>query len=315
MSGILEGRVAVVTGGARGIGLAVAQTLVMQGARVLIVDNGAALDGSTEDSVVAEAAVTRCEALAAGSARALGEDVSAPGAAARIVEAAREHFGALDILVNNAAIECGAPIDGMLEPEAARVLATNLAAPLALLAAATPLMREQAVRGRIPGAIVNMICTSGLYGRPGHAAETAAKAGLLGLTRATALDLRPARITCNAVAPFAATRANTRPAQSAPVDERTRRRQAQSAGVPASHVANLVAWLASSQAATVSGQVFGVRGRELMLFSQPRPVRTVFTDGGTLDADALAQAVLARLSPDFTPLLDDLDVFDGDPVI
>lgn len=312
MGGILDGRVAIVTGAARGIGLAVAQTMVMQGARVVIADNGAALDGGPEDSVVADAAAERCNAIAAGRAVAFNDDIASPGAAQRLVGAARDAFGAVDIVVNNAAIRREAPVFEARLDAFEQVIATNLTAAFALLAAAAPVMRDQVRAGRIPGAVINVVSTAGLYGRAGEAAYASAKAALVGLTRVVALDMRSCGVTCNAVAPFAATRAAPRPAANGDALARAMRR---AMDVPASHAANLIAWLGSPQAASVTGQLFGVRGRELMLFSQPRPVRTVFTDPGGLDADALAGYVLNHLAPEFTELAGDLDAFGGQPVV
>lgn len=314
MSGILAGRVAIVTGAARGIGLAVAQTMVMQGARVVIADNGASIDGSPEDSVVADAAAERCNAIAAGRAVAFKDDIAAPGAAQRLVETARDAFGAVDVVVNNAAIRRTAPLLEARQDAFEHVIGTNLIAAFALLAAAAPMMRDQVRGGRIPGAVINVVSTAGLYGRAGEAAYASAKAALLGLTRVAALELQPTGVTCNAVAPFAATRAaqaGAEPGDDVPARALLRRAM----GVPASYAANLIAWLGSPQAASVTGQLFGVRGRELMLFSQPRPVRTVFTDPGGLDPDALAGYVLNHLAPDFTALTGDLDAFGSEPVV
>lgn len=312
MSGILEGRVAIVTGAARGIGLATAQTMVMQGARVVVADNGASIDGSPEDSVVVDAAVERCNALAAGHAIAVKADVSVPGAAQQLVDAAREAFGAVDIVVNNAAILRETPIFDAQRDVFDHTLANNLTAAFALLAAATPVMREQVRAGRIPGSIVNVVSAAGLYGQPGQAAYAAAKAGLLGLTRAVAFDVRPMGVTCNAVVPFASTRVTL---AIQPASDAQALYKAHAMKVPGSYVANLIAWLASTQAASVTGQLFGVRGRELMLFSQPRPVKTVFTNPGGVDADAIAGSVLGQLAPDFADLSCEWDAFSSEPVI
>jgi len=109
MSDTLDNRVAIVTGGARGIGLAIAQTLAMEGAKVLIADNGCAIDGSPEDSVVIEAAVDRLNAKAPDCAAAFTEDLSAPGAAEACVALARERFGQVDIVVNNTPVPAVVP--------------------------------------------------------------------------------------------------------------------------------------------------------------------------------------------------------------
>ena len=312
MSGILEKRVAIVTGGARGIGLALAQIMVMQGAKVVIADNGCALDGSPEDSVVTEAAVNRCNQIAPNSASAFTDNLAAKGVAQALVNHTRKTFGAVDIVVNNASILRS---DSILQGDRDRfefVIANNLTSAYDVLAAACPLMREQRQIGRLPGSIVNVISTTGIYGGYHQAAEAAAKAGLLGLTRSVALELKSLGMTCNAVAPFAGTRAIA--GMSAGQDDHAEFNERHS-HIPASHVANLITWLCSSQAAAVSGQLFGVRGREVMLFSQARPVRTVFTGAGVLDADSLGHSIMEQFSGEFAQLCSDVDAFNSDPVL
>jgi NAD(P)-dependent dehydrogenase (short-subunit alcohol dehydrogenase family) len=304
MQDLLAGRGAIVTGGARGIGLAVAQTLGLLGARVLIVDNGAALDGGPEDPAVTELAAMRVP-----GAIGLALDVAAEGAAEQVVGLALEAFGALDLVVNNAAIEVDGRIgEGRREPFE-RALRINLVAPWAMAAAAVGPMRRQARAGRRPGAIVNVGSAVGLFGRAGRAAEASSKAGLVGLTRTLALELADARIACNALVPFAGTRAiralGDDDAALAAFRDRT-------ASLGASHVAHLVAFLASPQAAGISGQLLGVRGREVFAWTQARPAASCFQPRA-FDADEFAQA-LRGLRRDFADLSDDVEAFDDDPV-
>jgi NAD(P)-dependent dehydrogenase (short-subunit alcohol dehydrogenase family) len=303
MSGILDNRVAIVTGGARGIGLALSQIMVMQGAKVMIADNGCAVDGSPEDPVVASAAVDRCNQIAAGSAAAFNDNLAARGVAQELVSATRKTFGAIDIVVNNAAIwRADSSLYGdrdLFE----YVIANNLTSAYSLLAASVPLMKEQRQIGRLPGTIVNVISAAGVYGDYGQSAYATAKAGLMGLTRATALDLKSMGITCNAVMPFADTRLSRAQASE------------KSTAIPASYVANLIAWLTSSQASAVTGQLLGVRGREVILFNQSRPQKTVFTGAGVLDADALGHSILEQFSAQFCDLHSSLEAFDSDPIL
>ena len=305
MQDLLEQRGAIVTGGARGIGLAIAQTLGLLGARVLIVDNGAAIDGEPEDPAVTELAAMRVP-----GALAMAADVAAPGVAAEAVATAVREFGTLDIVVNNAAIVRPASILHAQRDDFERMLQSNLVGPFALLAAATPVMHEQVRAGRLPGSIVNVVSTAALYGTPGRAGYAAAKAGLAGLSRAVAIDLASTGITCNAVAPFAATRV-TRAFEPADADQAQFKEHALQ--LPASHVANVVAWLVSPQAAGVTGQVIGVRGREVFVFSQSRPSATFFQPR-LFDADEFAAGV-GELRRDFTDLGSDLDAFNIDPVV
>ena len=305
MQDLLAERSAIVTGGARGIGLAVAQTLGLLGAKVLIVDNGAALDGGPEDPAVTELAAMRVP-----GAIGLALDVAAEDAAAQAVEMAIETFGGVDILVNNAAIESDAPVGDARRDAFERVLRTNLVAPWAMAAAAIGPMRRQARAGRRPGAIVNVGSSVGLFGRAGRAAEASSKAGLVGLTRTLALELLDARIACNAIVPFAGTRAvkaiGDEDGALAAFRERT-------AALPASHVANLVAFLASPQAAGITGQLLGVRGREVFAWTQARPAASCFQPRA-FDADEFAQA-LRGLRRDFADLADDVEAFGDDPVV
>ncbi|MGH8739966.1 MAG: SDR family oxidoreductase, partial [Burkholderiales bacterium] len=223
------------------------------------------------------------------------------------VETARRRFGAVDIVVNNAAIIRDAFIFKSDDAAWDAVIRTNLSGAQRLLGAATPAMREQAKAGRAPGAIVNIVSTAGIYGNFGQSAYGAAKAGLIGLTRVVAHDLVRSGIRCNAVAPFAATRVteSIKPANEAQTAYKQKAMQ-----VPALYVARLVRFLASEAAAGISGQLFGVRGRELFVFSQPRPRARVVQPRDWLDAAAIRQ-----LEPDFADLVTDLEAFSGDPIL
>jgi NAD(P)-dependent dehydrogenase (short-subunit alcohol dehydrogenase family) len=304
MQDLLSGRSAIVTGGARGIGLAVAQTLGLLGARVLIVDNGAALDGGPEDSAVTELAAMRVP-----GAIGLTLDVGADGAAGEAVGAALDAFGAVDLLVNNAAIEIDARVGEGGAAQFERVLRTNLVGPYAFAAAAVAPMRAQSRSGRRPGAIVNVSSACALFGRAGRAAEAASKAGLVGLTRTLAIELADARIACNAIVPFAGTRAvRALPGEDAALAAYRDR----TATLAASHVAHLVAFLGAPQAAGITGQLLGVRGREVFAWTQARPAASCFQPRA-FDADEFAQA-LRGLRRDFADLADDVEAFGDEPV-
>ncbi|MCW5623975.1 MAG: SDR family NAD(P)-dependent oxidoreductase [Burkholderiales bacterium] len=305
---LLEGRVALVTGGARGIGLAIVQALHAQGASVVIADNGVSIGGDDADPDIARTAAAELGERAV----AFTSDLCEPGAAEAAVALAAGRFGAIDIVVNNAAILRDAFIFKAQRDDWQRVLATNLHAPFALLAAASGSMRDQAKAGRAPGRIVNIVSSAGLVGNLGQAAYATAKAGLFGLTRVVAMDLARSGITCNAVAPFAATRvtASIQPANEAQAEYKTR-----ASRIPPAYVARLVTFL-SSGANTFSGQLLGVRGREVFLFSQPRTLHRVV--GDTLarqDALALGGVLEAEFTDRLTDLATDLELFNTEPLL
>jgi NAD(P)-dependent dehydrogenase (short-subunit alcohol dehydrogenase family) len=308
--GLLEGRSAIVTGAGRGIGRAIAEALAAQGASVIVADVGASISGDGADPAPA-----REVAAAIGKkAIAFTESVASPGVARQLVEMAVKQFGGIDIVVNNAAILRDAFVFRMDPADWDAVIRNNLSAAFYLINTASAVMREQGKKGRGGaggydwGRIVNIVSSAGLYGNLGQAAYASAKAGLFGLTRVTAMDLQRAAITVNAVAPFAKTRVTDiiQPANEA---QKTYKERALKIG--AHHVANLVTALCAPDAKGITGQLLGVRGREVFLFGQPRPVAKLeVSTPETLAADLTAQFGAA-----FTDMTTDLEAFNTEPLI
>ncbi|HEV2264480.1 MAG TPA: SDR family NAD(P)-dependent oxidoreductase [Stellaceae bacterium] len=306
MSGTLSGRVAVVTGGGRGIGRAIVEALHRAGAAVVIADNGTSIAGMGADPTVAE---VLAKALGDRTA-AFTESIATPSAAQAAVDFAASRFGGIDILVNNAAILRDAFVFKADPGDWEAVLRTNLFAPFYLIAAATPLMRDQAKAKRGGGAwgrIVNLVSTAGFYGNYGQAAYAAAKAGLTGLTRIAALDMARSHVACNAIAPFAATRVTESIKPQNPVQQAYKDTAMK---IPVQPVADLVTYLAGDAGAKITGQLFGVRGRELLILSQPRPIAAAVAE----TPDGLSAAV-AALAPHFAALETDLEAFANRPVL
>jgi NAD(P)-dependent dehydrogenase (short-subunit alcohol dehydrogenase family) len=310
MTANLEGRVAIVTGAGRGIGRAIAEALVGHGAKVIVADNGASIAGEGGEAGVAQEAARAI----GGNAIAFAESVASPSVAKQLVDLAVKDLGGIDIVVNNAAILRDAFVFRMDPRDWDAVIRTNLSAAFYLINAASAVMRDQGKAGRGGaggydwGRIINIVSSAGLYGNLGQAAYASAKAGLFGLTRVAAMDLARAQITVNAVAPFARTRVTDiiQPANEA---QKTYKERALKIG--AHHVAHLVSALCAPAAKGITGQLLGVRGREVFLFGQPRPVARL--EAG--QPEALAQDIVAKLGSKFTDLTTDLEAFNTEPLV
>src|SRR5215510_8506268 len=191
---MLKGKVAVVTGAGRGIGREIALLMARHGAQVVVNDYGGA-ETAPADEVVTE--ITKN----GGKAAANYDSVASMAGGQAIIKKAVDTFGRIDVVVNNAGILRDRMIFNMTEEEWDAVIDTHLKGTFAVTRAAAPLMREQKW-----GRIINMTSTSGLIGNVGQANYAAAKLGIFGLTKVTALDMARYNVTANCISPFAWTR-------------------------------------------------------------------------------------------------------------
>ncbi len=262
--GLLDDRVAVVTGAGGGIGREIALCLASEGARVVVNDLGTTLDGAgTAQGPAAE--TCRLIEDAGGKAVANGESVADFDGAGRIIGQAVDTFGSIDILVNNAGIVRDRTLVKMTSEDYDAVVAVHQKGTFNCTRHAAVHMREAGY-----GRIVNITSSAGLRGNFGQSNYGAAKAAIMGMTFVWALELGKYGITANAVAPAGLTRMTESlfGGADAPPDQD-----------PALN-APLVAFLASEQAGYVNGQVLGRTGYAYTIFQTPRQVAAMWREGG-----------------------------------
>ena len=257
MSGICEGRVVVVTGAGRGIGREHALEFARQGARVVVNDIGAELDGTGGSDSPARQVVDEIVA-AGGEAVVNGDDVADWAGAERLVATALDAFGRLDVVVNNAGVVRDRMVVSCGEDEWDAVVRVHLKGHFAVSRFAAEHWRARSKAGEpVDARVVNTSSGAGLQGSVGQAAYSAAKAGIAALTLVQAAELGRYGVTANAIAPSARTRMTETvfaDMMAAPTET-----GAFDAMDPA-NVAPLVVWLGSPQSAHVTGRVFEVEG-------------------------------------------------------
>lgn len=256
MSGLCEGRVAIVTGAGRGIGREHALSLARQGAKVVVNDLGGAVDGSGGDLSPAQQVVDEITAMG-GEAVANGDSVADWEGAQRLINTAVESFGDLHAVVNNAGILRDRVLANMTEEEWDAVIDVHLKGTFAPSRWAVAYWRERAKAGeQVSGRIVNTTSVSGIYGNPGQTNYGAAKAGIAAFTTIAALEVARYGVTVNAVAPVALTRMTE---GLGPAPETDEEREARSPH----WIAPIVTWLCSEESAGVTGRVFEASGQTL----------------------------------------------------
>jgi NAD(P)-dependent dehydrogenase (short-subunit alcohol dehydrogenase family) len=271
---MLEGRVVLVTGAGRGIGASVARRLASEGARVVVNDLGASLDGTGQDKTPALEVVDQIRDTG-GEAVANGDDVSESAAASSIVRQAVDTYGRLDVLVNAAGILRDRMIFNMTEAEWDAVIKVHLKGSFNMAHHAAAYWRDK----RNPEGhyrLITFTSVAGLHGAPGQPNYAAAKLGIVGLTYSCAHALARYGVTANCISPGATTRMS----ESIPAD-----RNIFSAGERVAadnspdNVAPAVAYLASERSDWCNGQVLSASGHEIGLYSRPEVIRQISSPG------------------------------------
>lgn len=289
MSGCLDGKVVAITGAGRGIGRELALYCAAQGAAIVVNDPGVTQAGDGGDAFLAE--TTANDIIAAGG-QALSNlgNVANPKEAASVVEDAVAKFGRIDAVVNNAGILRDSIWHKMSFEDWKSVIEVNLTGVFNVSKAATPHFREQQ-----SGSFIHFTSTSGLIGNIGQANYSAAKLGVVALSQSIALDMARVGVRSNCIAPFAWSRMTSSIPATTPAEQQRVERLRE---MSADKIAPLVAYLASDMSLDVTNQIFSVRKNEILLFSKPRPLRSMAKlEGWT--PQTIANELIPAFRPDF----------------
>jgi len=300
---MLEGKAAIVTGAGRGIGRDIALMMAAHGAKVVVNDLGGAPDGAGADATPAQDVVNEIKA-AGGEAVANFGNVAKATDAKAMVEQAMDAFGTIDTIVNNAGILRDVIFHKMTEADWDQVIEVHLKGSFNMAQAVAGQFKMQA-----SGCFINFTSTSGLIGNFGQANYSAAKMGIVGLSKSLALDMARFNVRSNCIAPFAWSRLiGTIPAKTEAEKARVERIKEMT---PAK-IAPLCVALADPTCDT-TGQIFCVRNNEIFLMSQPRPVRSVHRSEGWTPQTVRDHA-LPAMKAGFYDLDRSGDVFTWDPI-
>src|SRR3954470_2547339 len=302
--GMLDGKVAAVTGSGGGIGREIALHMAQAGAKVIINDIGASLTGEGASATPAQQTKAIIEQRG-GQAEINTDSVSSWESAGKIVQAAMDHFGRIDIVVNNAGILRDQIFHRMTAEEWDAVIGVHLNGSFYVSRHAATHFRKQE-----SGSYVHITSSSGLIGNFGQANYSAAKLGIAALSKSIALDMKRYNVRSNCIAPFAWSRMTSSiPATTPEQQERLAKIQQ----MTPDKNAPMAVFLSSDAAKDVTGQVFGTRMNEIILFSSPRPIRIVHrADGWT--PESIAEHAAPAMKAAYMPLDRSGEVFHWDPL-